>query len=107
MSLRQLARHCAPLVQLLTGAQSPIATSTSRICVRAESTAASAGERLFGGQTLQEIRHRIFGDHIGNNLSSGRKILRRKLNGDRIASYYGTKGLEQSDPFFVDLDAEA
>lgn len=106
MSLRQLARHCAPLAQLLTGVH-PSAAGAASICVRAQSTAASAGEQLFGGQTLQEIRHRIFGDHIGNNLPSGRKILRRKLQGDRIATYYGTEGLEKSDPFFVDLQAEA
>ena len=70
--------------------------------------ATATDQQLYGGQTLLEIRHRVFGDHIGNGLSSGRKILRRKLVGDKIASYYGDlHSLEKADPFVVDLKADA
>lgn len=106
MSLRRLAQHCAPLLQLLTHTQSAVAVPGAAFA-RLQSTKAPAEQQLFGGQTLQEIRHRIFGDHNGNNLSSGRKVLRKKLVGDKIASYYGSdKRLEREDPFFVDLTAE-
>lgn len=105
MSLRRLAQHCAPLLQLLTRTHPALATPGAP-SARLASTAAPADQQLFGGETLQQIRHRVFGEHIGNNKPSGRKILRKKLVGDKIASYYGTEGLEKSDPFFVDLNAE-
>lgn len=104
MSLRRLAQHCAPLLRLLT--RTHPALTPGAPSARSASTAAPADQQLFGGETLQQIRHRVFGEHIGNNKPSGRKILRKKLVGDKIASYYGTEGLEKSDPFFVDLKAE-
>jgi len=71
------------------------------------STASGSSEQpaLYGGQTLEEIRSRIFGVHIGSGLPSGRKLLRKKLVGDKIASYYG-QPVEQSDPLFEYLDEE-
>lgn len=106
MFFRRLAQQCAPLLQLVTRTPLPGAAQGAAFA-RLHSTAASADQQLFGGQTLLEIRHRIFGDHIGNNLPSGRKVLRKKLVGDRVASYYGPdKKLEREDPFFVDLTAE-
>ncbi|CAD7699877.1 unnamed protein product [Ostreobium quekettii] len=55
-------------------------------------------------ETMEQIRARVFGYHIGNNLRSGRKVLRKKLVGWRIANYY----LEDiKDPLLLDLDAEA
>lgn len=56
-------------------------------------------------ETLEEIRSRIFGSHIGNGLRSGRKILRKKLVGDKIADYY-LEPVSKSDPMFVDLGLE-
>lgn len=67
------------------------------------SAAPAAGPERYGGQTLEEIRSRVFGTHIGNGLSSGRKLLRKKLVGDKIASYYG-EAVEKSDPLFEHLD---
>lgn len=56
-------------------------------------------------ESIEEIRSRIFGTHIGNGLRSGRKILRRKLVGEKIASYY-PKDILKVDPFMPDLNAE-
>lgn len=58
-----------------------------------------------GAETLEQIRSRIFGTHIGNGLQSGRKLLRKKLVGEKIASYYPVP-LSKGDPLFVNLDAE-
>lgn len=56
-------------------------------------------------EEIAKIRQRVFGTHIGNGLPSGRKILRKKLVGEKIASYYDhAKPLK--DPLIVDLDAE-
>ena len=66
--------------------------------------ARDAGPR-YGGQTLEEIQSRIFGTHIGNGLPSGRKLLRKKLVGEKIASYYEVP-VEKSDPLFESLDDE-
>lgn len=106
MSLRRLAQKCAPILQALTRTPFPgVAQGTAP--VRLHSTSGGADQQVFGGQTLLEIRHRIFGDSIGNNLPSGRKVLRKKLVGEKVASYYGLdQKLEREDPFFVDLTAE-
>ena len=56
-------------------------------------------------ESLDEIRSRIFGSHIGNGLRSGRKILRKKLVGDKIANYY-LEPISKLDPMFVDLGLE-
>ena len=69
------------------------------------SAAGAGGSELYGGQTLEEIRSRIFGTHIDNNLSSGRKLLRKKLVGAKIASYYGG-AIEKTDPLFEYMDDE-
>ena len=57
------------------------------------------------GETMEEIRSRIFGTHIGNGLRSGRKVLRTKLLGPKIASYY-PEDILKSDPFLLDHKAE-
>lgn len=56
-------------------------------------------------ESLEEIRARIFGNHIGNNLRSGRKLLRRRLIGEKVASYY-PEPISKIDPMFVDMDLE-
>jgi hypothetical protein len=63
------------------------------------------GSHVVAGQTLDEIRARIFGTHIGNGLRSGRKVLRGKLLGPMIASYY-PEDLEKGDPLMVSIKAE-
>jgi small subunit ribosomal protein S33 len=55
--------------------------------------------------TVEEARARIFGTHIGDGLRSGRKILRRALIGERVASYYPPQWFA-GDPLLVDVDAE-
>ena len=65
----------------------------------AQSTVASTQE------SLEEIRARIFGTHIGNGLRSGRKLLRKKLIGDKVANYY-PEPISKLDPMFVDMDLE-
>lgn len=54
---------------------------------------------------IADIRQRVFGTHIGNGLPSGRKILRKKLVGEKIAAYYD-HGRPIKDPLIVDLAAE-
>ena len=54
---------------------------------------------------IAEIRQRVFGTHIGNGLPSGRKLLRKKLMGEKIASYYD-HAEPVKDPLIVNLDAE-
>lgn len=56
-------------------------------------------------QQIADIRQRVFGTHIGNGLPSGRKILRKKLMGEKIASYYA-HAEPLKDPLIVNLDAE-
>jgi hypothetical protein len=56
-------------------------------------------------ESIEEIRARIFENHIGNNLRSGRKVLRTKPIGDVLMSWYPPK-IEKGDPFFVDVDDE-
>ncbi len=65
----------------------------------------AAPDALYEGQTLEEIRSRIFGTHIGNGLPSGRKLLRKKLVGEKIANYYEVP-IEKTDPLFESLDDE-
>ena len=73
--------------------------STDLVHQAVVSTAAATQE------SLDEIRARIFGNHIGNGLRSGRKVLRKKLIGDKIASYY-PEPIQKFDPMFVDQDIE-
>lgn len=54
-------------------------------------------------ESLEQIRSRIFGTAIGDGRPSGRKVLRKKLVGDVVASYYPDNPAAQ-DPLFVDLD---
>jgi hypothetical protein len=69
-----------------------------------ESVSAKSGVVRYS-ESLEEIRSRIFGTHIGNGQRSGRKILRRKLIGSKIASYY-PEDITKKDPFMPDLAAE-
>lgn len=50
---------------------------------------------------VAEATARIFGNVIGNGLRSGHKVLRAKLVGDKIASWY-PKPVEKLDPLFED-----
>lgn len=52
-------------------------------------------------QELEQLRSKIFGTHIGNNLPSGRKLLRKPLIGDKIANYY-IESFAKTDHLYVD-----
>lgn len=56
-------------------------------------------------ESLEQVRSRIFGTHIGNGLRSGRKVLRKKLMSAKLLEYYPTS-ISKQDPFMLDLKAE-
>lgn len=43
----------------------------------------------------------IFGNHLGNGLPSGRKILRKPLIGERLVNWYPSS-MAKMDPLFAD-----
>jgi Mitochondrial ribosomal subunit S27 len=57
------------------------------------------------GESIEVIRARVFDTHIGNNLRSGRKILRKKPIGDVLMNWYYPNPLKD-DPLLIDTDAE-
>ena len=59
----------------------------------------------FEAESLEEIRARIFGNRIGNGLRSGAKLLKKKLIGEKIASYY-PEPISKFDPMYINLRAE-
>ena len=101
------ATHSQPacLASLLTQPACGAGCSQWRFFSLAALQQAASGGHLYGGQTLEEIRSRIFGTHIGNGLPSGRKLLRKKLVGEKIASYYEVP-IGKTDPLFESLDDE-
>lgn len=56
-------------------------------------------------ESLDEVRARVFGIHLGNGLRTGRKYLRRHLLGPKLVSYYPTDPVKM-DPLMSDLDEE-
>ncbi len=52
-----------------------------------------------------EASARIFGNVIGNGLRSGHKVLRSKLVGEKLVSWY-PKPVEKFDPMFLDPNEE-
>jgi hypothetical protein len=42
------------------------------------------------GETLEQVRARIFEQHVGDGRRSGRAVLLRPLQGRRIAKWYFT-----------------
>lgn len=105
-SIRQTLSQCSKPVVDCTNATKPTFCDGASYRL-ASSAAVKTEETLYGGQTLQQIRARVFGEHIGNGLPSGRKLLRKKLMGEQIAGYYGSPDLGRSDPFLEDERAAA
>jgi hypothetical protein len=68
-------------------------------------TTRSLASHPFETESLEEIRARIFGNRIGNGLRSGAQLLKKKLVGEKVASYY-PKSIAKDDPMFIDLRAE-
>ncbi|KAK9861725.1 hypothetical protein WJX84_011552 [Apatococcus fuscideae] len=78
---------------------------TGLVFNRSPAPLAYSTQAAAGGESLEQIRSRIFGTHIGNGLRSGRKLLRKKLVGEQIAAYY-PEPIYKKDPLFVNLDVE-
>ena len=89
----------APLFLRLRDSAARNVTTSSAICQGPASAIEITQEEL------AQMRSRIFGTHIGNGLPSGRKLLQKKLIGEKIASYY-EHGEPLKDPLIVNLDAE-
>lgn len=66
----------------------------------------TASTQHYTDADIEQIQSRIFGTHIGNGLPSGRKVLRKKLQGERIANYYPEWITGKEDPLYVDEDIE-
>ncbi|KAL6777770.1 MRPS33 [Auxenochlorella protothecoides x Auxenochlorella symbiontica] len=64
-----------------------------------------AAQASYSDEEIREIEARIFGSHIGNGLPSGRKILKQKLVGEKLASYYPENVL-RADPYMLNIQAE-
>jgi small subunit ribosomal protein S33 len=56
-------------------------------------------------ETIEQIRSRIFGTHIGDGLRSGRKVLRAPLLGEKLAAYY-PEDIVKADPLMISIKAE-
>jgi small subunit ribosomal protein S33 len=56
-------------------------------------------------ESIEQIRSRIFGTHIGDGLRSGRKVLRAPLLGPKLAAYY-PEDIVKSDPLMISIKAE-
>lgn len=78
---------------------------TSKGFVTSSAAFAPTTAREVSEEEIANIRQRVFGTHIGNGLPSGRKILRKKLVGEKIAAYYD-HARPIKDPLIVDLKAE-
>lgn len=89
----------------LPNMQLPSITSTYSFSQSATALDLPTSAKDYTEQQIAEIRQRVFGTHIGNGLPSGRKILRKKLMGEKIAAYYA-HGEPLKDPLIVNLDAE-
>ena len=95
-----LAQRCVGIWRQVSGAfvTEGVQSAVKRFC---SSNVTPVGTE----ESLEQIRSRIFGTYIGNGLRSGRKVLRKKLIGDTIASYY-PEPVAKYDPMFVDMNIE-
>ena len=98
---RRLLNKAADAFRLLS---TKTCTSTSQLLSKGFATESKAASEF--RETLEETRARIFGNLIGNGQRSGAKLLRKKLVGEKIASYY-PEDIAKRDPFLIDTKAEA
>ena len=97
--VHQSSRTPTVAVQLHCCTTADTFTTSAVSCERPTSASSYTEEQI------AEIRQRVFATHIGNGLPSGRKLLRKKLIGDKVAAYYD-HGEPMKDPMIVSLDAE-
>jgi len=108
--MNTILRRCRPLVGHLgrTLDAEPTAWRLTRQVASqpsTEVTSTSTSTATAREETIEEVRARVFGNHLGDGLRSGRKILRRPLIGDRVASYYPDDWFA-GDPLLIDVEAE-
>ena len=84
--------------------QAPVYEHIQRLTTSSQALSVTTAREI-SEQEIAAIRQRVFGTHIGNGLPSGRKILRKKLVGEKIAAYYD-HARPIKDPLIVDLNAE-
>lgn len=85
--------------------QVPSTSSTNSFSKSAAALDLPTSAQDYTEQQIAEVRQRVFGTHIGNGLPSGRKLLRKKLMGEKIAAYYA-HAEPLKDPLIVNLEAE-
>ncbi|KAG7668029.1 hypothetical protein Ndes2526B_g01547 [Nannochloris sp. 'desiccata'] len=117
ITLAQMPRGIATLV---TGSDAPRAltslipfsawstsknNSNSRLFQTSPTHSASPEESHHAKESIEQIRSRIFGTHIGDGLRSGRKVLRAPLLGEKLAAYY-PDDIVKSDPLMISIKAE-
>lgn len=89
----------------LSQVQIPSTSSTNCFSQSAAALDLPTSAQDYTEQQIAEIRQRVFGTHIGNGMPSGRKLLRKKLMGEKIAAYYA-HAEPLKDPLIVNLEAE-
>ena len=82
-------------------AAAPLAARFSSAAAGDERAAPAAAAADAATESLDEVRARIFGTHIGDGRSTGRKLLRGALAGPAVATWYPP---EIVDPLFLDVD---
>jgi len=80
----------------------PFGLQQLRRCFSSQSSDALSSQNE---ETLEQIQSRIFGNHIGDGLRSGRKVLARKLVGPKMVAYY-PEDVFRNDPLLANLEAE-
>jgi len=97
-------RALTSLLPLLAWSPSS-STSTFRLFRTSAAQSASLEQDNNIEESIEQIRSRIFGTHIGNGLRSGRKVLRAPLLGEKLAAYY-PEDIIKSDPLMINIKAE-
>lgn len=92
----------APAAELGCGARCFAAAAASPAVGQQAAAAAAAEEE----ESLEQVRARIFGTHIGNGLRSGRKVLRRPLIGSKLVAWY-PEDPSKRDPLMINFKAES
>eukprot|EP00890_Picochlorum_soloecismus_P004856 jgi/Picsp_1/5371/NSC_02732-R1_protein len=80
----------------------PFGLQQLRRCFSSQSSDALSSQ---SEETIEQIQSRIFGNHIGDGLRSGRKVLARKLVGPKMVAYY-PEDVFRNDPLLANLEAE-
>lgn len=86
--LLQRAAAAAPASPQLTAAMSRAFNSTDASTSGREQQQQGPAGAQEAAESLEEIRARVFGTHLGDNRRSGRKALLKPLKGKEFANWY-------------------